>query len=470
MTLGPTLAQQFGTWSAALTAGHIPAEVARIARRAIVDTLGVMTAGAKHPATLKAIAAFGDQAGPCRIVNGASVSGAAAALINGTAAHAWDMDDTSYTGIMHGSAVVLPAVLAAAGETGADDATVLAAFVAGSEIAYVLGDIIGHAHYFRGWWSTTTLGLVGATAAAARVYGLNAAATAEAIGLAAAIAGGGKAVFGTDGKPFLVGMAARTALDLARAARAGLTGPERAFEDPHGFLALLGDADAAPAVAGTLGQRWRLTDPGLLVKRYPICSAAHAAVEQTAALCQQAGAGADRIAAIECHVPTLVDISLVHDAPRTAQEAQFSLPFTVACAAHHGAVRLDDLTETTLADPAIRAIMARVRKFRDPALSTDAMLASCPESARIVVVLDDGQRFDAFCGIAYGMPTRPLSDDDLKAKFDACVAHAGIAPDLTAAARDTMFHLGAAGRRDLAAALATLWPGNCVTGMITETA
>ncbi|MGN6570107.1 MAG: MmgE/PrpD family protein [Pseudolabrys sp.] len=447
-----TLARRFGCWAAALTRDDIPDLVALAARRSILDTLGVMTAGAAHPATQRAIAAFGGEPGSCRTIDGARVSAASAALINGTAAHAWDFDDTSYTGIMHGSAVILPALLAAADEMDADDAAVLAAFIAGSEIAYALGDVLTHSHYFRGWWSTVTLGTIGATAAAGKIYGLDAHALASAIGLAAANAGGGKAVFGTDGKPFLVGLAARTALDIARAARAGLDGPAQAFEDQRGFIALLNDGKAMPAEAATLGIRWRLVDPGLLIKRYPVCSAAHALIEQTAALCHMVDA--DRIAAIDCHVSSLVDISLVYDEPVNAQQAQFSLPYAAACAALRGGLALDDLGSAAIADPKVRALMRKVSRFVDPDLSSDAARARAPESARVVVRLTDGSRREGLCPVAYGMPTRPLTDDDLAAKFSACVSFAGRSAET---ASDRLKSLGKTGAREFSASLAAIW-------------
>ena len=451
------LARRLGGWASSLTVGEIPAPVAAAARRAIIDTIAVMTAGLRHTVTAKAITAFDDGGGVCHLVNGGTASAASAALINGTAAHAYDLDDTSYTGIMHGSAVILPAVLAAVEETGADDAAALAAFVAGSEIAYALGDIVTHDHYFRGWWSTVTLGLIGATAAAARVYGLDVIASTQAVALAASIAGGGKAVFGTDGKPFLVGMTARTALDLAKAARGGLCGPENAFEDSRGFIALLNNGAAAYEQADSLGKRWRLTDPGLLLKRYPVCSGAHALVEQTVALCHSAKIEPDQIAAIECHVPSLVNISLVYDNPQSAQQAQFSLPYAVACAVHHAGVTFNDLSAGALANPDIRAIMAKVQTFVDPELSSDAMRAVSPEGARVALILSDGRRLEGFCPVAYGMPARPLSNDDLRAKFEACVGFAGHPLPAIAPALDNLFALGRSGAGDLSTAVAAIW-------------
>ena len=112
------------------------------------------------------------------------------------------------------------------------------------------------------------------------------------------------------------------------------------------------------------------------MKRYPVCSAAQALIEQTALLCR--AIDADSIESIECHVPTLVDVSLMHDEPLTVQEAQFSLPYAVACAARGGALDLDDLTTESLADPAMRALMRRVRKIVDAGLSSDAMRMAAP--------------------------------------------------------------------------------------------
>jgi 2-methylcitrate dehydratase PrpD len=426
--MNQALSQHFAEWSSATRFSDIPAEVKTAARRAIVDAIGVMTAGARHEVTIKVANAFVDRAGACSLVVGGSASPSSAALINGTAVHAWDFDDTSYTGIMHGTAVILPAVLSAAEATGASDEATLAGFVVGSEVAYTLADITNRKHYFRGWWSTVTLGLIGATVGAAYVFGLDKEKTACAIGMAAASSGGGKAVFGTDAKPFLVGAAARAGLDYACAAKTGVTGPIRGFEDSRGFFSLLNNGESSLDEAKMLGERWRLVDPGLFLKQYPVCSGAQAVIEQVAALCKEANVTPQLIDTIECHVPELVNISLVFDDPRSVQEAQFSLPYAAACAARHRTVRLQDLSPSALLDPEVRSLMRLIRKFSDPKLSNDEMSSRYPESARVILRLKDGRQFDGFCGAASGMPSRPMSESDLSKKFDSCVAFSGGAP------------------------------------------
>ena len=405
----------------------IPVEVVTAARRAMRDTIGVTAAANAHPMLPVLRDLYNESAGPCSAIG--CVSGLAAgdaALINGAAAHAWDFDDTSYTGIMHGSAVVFPAALAAAEETGASEAEMLTAFVAGSEVTYTLADICSHAHYFKGWWSTVTFGLTGATAAAAKLYGLSAEQTANALGLAAAASGGGKAVFGTDGKAFLVGETARRAIDFAKAAKAGLSGPTRAFEDERGFLALLNGGEAKLEELENLGSRWRLTDPGLLFKTSPVCSAAHAAIEAAGEALKASDAKIADVEAIQLEVPELVRISLVYDRPETPQQAQFSLPYAVACGLLHGRVRLEDLAPAEIASAQKQALMDRISIDVSAELSSDEMRARYPESARLCLCLKDGRRIEQICGEASGMPNRPLSDAQLDEKFISCLSYGGL--------------------------------------------
>lgn len=421
-----SLAARLGDWAARLELSNVPSEVRAQAQRAALDLLGVMACGSLHPTVALTRSTFTTMPGPCSVVGGSRSSAAAAALVNGTAAHVWDFDDTSYTGIMHGSAVVLPAVLAAIEECGGNDEELLTAFIVGSEVAYTLADVTSHAHYYRGWWSTATFGLVGATAGAARAYGLNEEATVHAIGMAAAAAGASKAIFGTDGKAFLVGETARRAIDFVKAAAAGLTGPRDVFEDSRGFLVLLGGETSFRQEAETLGSRWRLLDPGLLFKLNPVCSAAHAVIEAAAELMRISGAAVEQIEEIHCSVPELVAISLVFDAPASAQQAQFSLTYAVACAVLHGRVRLEDLQAEEVRAVAKRSLMRKVKYAIASDLASEPMKSRYPESARVVLKLTSGETFEHFCAEAYGMPGRPLRVDDLWAKFMCCAAHADI--------------------------------------------
>ncbi len=402
-----------------------PQSVLGAADRAILDTLGAMIVGGVHPSVQAMADAFPCPPGPATLATGGSAPADFAALVNGMAAHVWDIDDTSYTGIMHGSAVILPAVLAVAQETGARSDLIQRAFIVGSEIAYCLAEACTHDHYFQGWWSTATFGLIGASAAVSVVLQLDEDQTVAAIGTAAAASGGGKTVIGTDSKPFLAGDAARRAVGFARIARAGLSGPEHAFEDDRGFLKLLNNAEVDLTALETLAVRWRLVTPGLFFKTHPVCSAAHAAIDQLNALLSELTASADQIIKIEAEVPELVFISLAYADPQTPQQAQFSLPFALACAALYGRVRFEDLRQNAIRAPDKLALMQKVHVQRAADLSTQEMRANYPESARLTVTLKDGRTARGFCGIPLGMPEKPLSDRDLICKFETATSFAG---------------------------------------------
>lgn len=417
-----TIARRFAAFACALP--DLPEGVVCAADRAILDTLGAIIAGGVHPSTLAVAAALPRHQGNATLATGGTSDTETAAFINGVAAHVWDIDDTSYTGIMHGSAVILPAVIAVAQELGADRDLIRTAFVAGSEITYTLADLCTHAHYFHGWWSTVTFSLTGATAAAGVLLKLSEDQMVAAIGLAAAASGGGKSVFGTDGKPVLVGDAARRAITFARMAKAGVHGPEAVFEDSRGYLKLVNNGISDPAALASLGQRWRLVDPGLLFKTNPVCSAAHAAIDQMNALMAELNASAGDILKIQAEVPELVFTSLVFPEPETPQQAQFSLPYALACTVQSGQVRFEDLLPENMQTSEKTDLIARVTTESAKDLSTDQMRKKYPESARLTVTLKDGRSASGFCGSARGMPDNPLSDTELISKFETALTYA----------------------------------------------
>lgn len=403
-----------------------PPEVIRAAQRSIYDTLGVMLAGRKHP-VVHALAGLPTDPGPAPLVSGGFATADSAALLNGAAAHVWDFDDTCYSGIQHASAVILPVLLGLAGERGASLKALVHAFVAGSEIAYELGELCGEQHYFSGWWSTVTLGLIGAVAAAGSLIDLDEDALTSAIGMAAAASGGTKAVFGSDAKPVFVGETAQRAIRFARWAEAGLSGPEAGFEGATGFLAR---HDALPRQACPHAPlpdpHWRLLRKGVLFKTNPVCSAAQAAIEAMGDVMRHSELTPDDIARIEVETSALVAVSLVHDAPRCPAQAQFSMPYALACTALHGKVRFQDLAPDAVSDPRKLSLMGRIHWARCERLDTAEMRATAPEPAHVTIVDHTGQSHSSECLTAYGMPQRPLSDQDLMEKFKTAAAFADL--------------------------------------------
>ena len=424
--------ERIAKWSHALRLGTVPDEAQKVAKRCIVDLVGVSIAGTGREQSRR-VAEYAGQAyapGPSMVFGcSARLSPVGAALANGTVGHVLDFDDTSYTGIMHGSTVVFPAALAAAESAGADGRRVLEAFVAGSEVTYAIAELCGHGHYHKGWWSTATFGTIGAAAAAARALDLSERQTACALSLACLQAGAQKASFGTDAKPYLAGQAAAAGVESALLASAGLSAPGSALEGRNGFIQVLNDGEIDNEGIAKLGTHWRLVDPGIFFKRYPVCSAAHAAVEFTQRLMDRHGLQGERIKQVVCEVPPLVATSLIYEIPANLQEAQFSMPFAVGTILARGRLGVENLTDEALSDPFVQLGMSKVEMRRVDALQD----TEAPEGARVTIMTDDGGEVADYLGVPTGMPANPMSDEQLHRKFLGCAAAGGLEPGRAAA-------------------------------------
>lgn len=424
---GETLAGQAATWSSGLRLVDVPAPVVDAARNCILDLIGVSLAGAHDPLCERVAAhATATYAPGASALLGRPerLSPVGAALVNGTAGHVLDFDDTSYTGIMHGSAVVFPAALAAVQHAGGDGRRLLEAFIAGSEVTYAIALLCGTGHYFSGWWSTATFGIFGAAAAAARGLGLDAARTRMALAIAGVQASGLKAAFGTDAKPYMAGRAAAAGVEAALLAAGGVTGPGDVLENSRGFLQLLNRGQGDAAALCRLGTTWRLVDPGIFFKQFPVCSAAHAATELTHRLMERHALLAPDIREVVCEVTPTVAISLVHDRPQSPQEAQFSMPFAIGSILAFGSLGIANLAPHTLSEPDMRDAMEKVVMIRDDSLHDE----HAPEGARVTIRTHDGQAFTDYLGQPTGMPGNPMTAEALRTKFLRCCEAGGVAP------------------------------------------
>ena len=411
----------------ALDLDLVPEAVVDEARRCVLDTLGVIVAGRKG-GLARATAEHARQAyseGSAHILGSAiTLHPMGAALVNATAGHANDFDDTSYTGIMHGSVAVLPAALAMAEQQGLGGRQLLEAFIAGVEVEYAIAEFCTTHLYFKGWWSSGVYGSLGAAAAAARILGLDHCRTAHALSIALGNTSGMKVFFGSDAKPLGAGMAACTGIEGALLAAAGLTGPNDVFEGDNGFLSLFNDNRHANATGLRLGDKWRLTDPGILFKSYPVCSAAQAGAELTARLIERHQLQRSDIVGVACEVPPLVDISLVYSNPQTIRQAQFSMQYAIGCILAFGDIKLTHLTEDVLADAELQRQMQKVTMQVPEYLATDdSVQQRCPEGAGVTITTRSGEAYGDFLERPTGMPGNPISTQALVDKFRACLMY-----------------------------------------------
>ena len=259
--------------------GVVTAAARERAATAFKDTCGVMLAGAVEPAARMMQSMAEDEgAGKCLVIGThLRTSPGFAALANGVAAHSLDYDDMCFVSLAHPSCALVPVILAAGEIVQANGPAILDAYIVGFELECRLGNVMNPRHYHqRGWHCTSSIGTVGAAAAAARVLGLDAQAVQHALGIAASSASGLKENLGTMVKPLHAGMAARNGLMAAHLAQRGFTSSPQALDGPQGYLAAMDSEHATLDIAAAdLGIRWEILDTGVTVKLYPSCAATH---------------------------------------------------------------------------------------------------------------------------------------------------------------------------------------------------
>ncbi|MBV7482212.1 MmgE/PrpD family protein [Bordetella sp. BOR01] len=413
--------EQFSRFVLETPARQIPAPVLQGARDAFIDTVGVALAGLDEPASRLAtrwVEELG--ARPQASLFGATLATAPteAAFANGISAHALDLDDSLTTLHGHPSATLVPAALAVAQSTHASGAELLAAYALGLEVAGKFGRALGDEHYMRGWHSTSTIGVFSCTAAAARLWGLDAKQLCMAWGLAASQMSGLLRNFGFMAKPFHAGHAARAGVWSAWAAKAGMTADPDILDGTRSMLATYGGGDGATpsTLVGRLGAPWEILDPGINVKRWPCCYGTHRGIAGLLALREAHGLRADDVQSVEVGFVPGNDAALIGREPATGLEAKFSMEYTAAAALIDGAIGVDTFTDAAVMREPHRALMRKVRRYHvDPR----DIPAGMPVFVDLAVTIASG-RLTLRVQHAPGSRAAPMDAQDRKAKFLEC--------------------------------------------------
>ena len=398
---------------------RVPPEASARAATAVKDTIGVMLAGVGEPAARIAQAmASEDGVGTCRVLGTSlQTSPELAALANGVSAHSLDYDDMCFVSLAHPSCALVPAILATGELVHARSSALLDAYVIGFELECRLGNVMNPRHYHqRGWHCTSSIGTVGAAAAAARMLGLGVQATQHALGIAASSACGLKENIGSMVKPLHAGMAARNGVMAARLAQRGFTASPHAIDGPQGYLvAMDSERDSLDAAVGDLGIRWEILHTGVTVKLYPSCAATHPPLDALIAMKRREQITADQVRAIDVEVDSMTPRLLIHPDPVTGLEAKFSMPFCAAAAIVYDRIGIDTFDLDHIRNPTVQALMKHVSLRANEEFDKGAPLAR----ARVSVYLRDGRVVSQAVDGARGYPGR-LTHEELATKFAGC--------------------------------------------------
>ncbi len=401
-----------------LSYDDIPDAVIDHTRRMVLDTVGVAWAGAAAPgsADIEALMLAGGGGGTCRgWATGRRIDPMGAAFLNSVHAAALDYDSVFEKGSVHPDIVSIPVAWALSEETGATGKKFLAAIALGNE---VMCRLAAAATENRGWFNTALFGGFGAAAAAAKILGLSVGQTRDALGLVLSQAGGSQQALieKTMAKRVQSGFAARAGVFAAQLAGCGVTAPAECFEGKFGFYRLYCDGDPAPLLDG-FGEEYLCLDAA--VKKFPSCTANHVPIDAVIGIVEELDLAPDDIRSVRTVVSPFAH-GLVGapfdpgDNPQVA--AQFSLEYSIACAALRRRLTVDDIQEGAVNAPEIRDFIGRI------AIEVDQGNSGKFAPAEVVVESARHGTIRRRQDHVPGTPERRLTASQIEDKFRACIS------------------------------------------------
>jgi 2-methylcitrate dehydratase PrpD len=408
-------------FAAGLRFEDIPAHVVEHAKLCILDGLGVALFGAGllwtgHVREL----ARAEGATPVASFWGTPYRGsvAQAALVNGTAGHAFEMDDIHKESIVHPNSLACPVAFALAEATpGLSGRDVLTAIVAGYEVGTRVGNAATMALFLRGFHPQGTSGVFVAAATAGRILGLSAEQMQHALGIAGSMGAGLMAAQeGAMVKRLHAGRAAQSGVQAALLAQRGFTGILDVLEAGYGgFLSSFsGRPDAARLTAG-LGSVWETAEVGF--KLFPSVTSIHTALDSldTVMTEQNLGAGDVERIRVGCSHMTFVHTAWPYK-PAGVTAAQMNLFYGLAVIALYRDGSVRQYAEQRLADPAVLGFIQRISAFEDEGL--EAMGAPFRHAARLELTTRDGRTFRHERLARRGSPEDPVGPAEIVRKYD----------------------------------------------------
>src|SRR5579872_2558291 len=412
---------------ATLDVARLPAAVRRKCEDLFIDVVGLCVTARNEDYVKSAIAGFDDESGSCTAIGHARpMSAAGAAVINGTATHGEDFDDTFEGGPVHAGAVVVPAVLAACERYRLHGQAALLGIAVGVETICRLGLVAPKAVHKAGFHPTAVYGAVAAAAGVSAALKLNERQTVDALGTVGSMASGiiEYLAEGAWTKRLHAGWAAQSGLRAALLGREGFFGPRTVFEGVHGLFhgfahTTKGDYDA---LIGDFGTRW-VTET-LAFKPYPCGTMTHPYIDCARRLAGR-GIKPDDVVEMICDVGEgtvhrLWEPLAAKQTPANGYAGKFSTPYCIAAGFVRGNVGLGDFTDAAVRDSAVVALARKVRYRIDPQNPYPKNF-----TGHIRTTLRDGSVVEERQPYMRGGAHEPLTRADIEQKFSLNVEHGG---------------------------------------------
>jgi len=386
----------------------LPGKARHEAKRALLNFFAVAIAGCRTEPVELALRTLGEFSGgrQATIVGRPErIDPLTAAFLNAAGANVFDYCDTHLPTVVHPTSPLAPALLALSEIRRVSGPDLLLAFALGFEIECRIGGAVSPGHYPRGWHITSTCGVFGSAAGAAKLLGLDVQRTVWALGSAATQSAGLCECLGWPAKSVSVGNAARNGLFSALLAEKGFAGPPEPIAGAQGFLAAMGEPPDWAALLDGLGNDWQVDHNS--IKPYAAGFVIHPLLDLALDWRRVNPETAVERIAVRGN-PLLLQRTDRADIA-TGREAQVSLQHCVAAALVLGKAGLDQLTDACVADPAIKALRGRFECTADERLSTIA--------AEMDIWTADGKKHALATQAARGSSSNPLKDAEIEAKL-----------------------------------------------------
>jgi 2-methylcitrate dehydratase PrpD len=414
----------------------VPADVAHLGKRSVLDGIGLALAGATSQTgsiTRRYLAALGiaTEGGSTVIGSDMRLPARFAAFANGISIHADDYDDTQlavakdrvYGLLTHPTAPALPPVLALAERDRKSGRDLMTAFQVAVEVECKVAEAIMPRHYQHGFHSTATCGTIGAAAGAAKLLGLDRETTRRALSLGATQAAGLRENFGTMTKPFHAGRAAESGVVAAELASLGFTASPNGLEADRGFFRAAGGGYSAEMIDGRLGNPWTFAFPGVSIKPHPSGSLTHPGMSVMLDLIHRHDLRPERVKRVAVGTNHNMPNALIHHRPRNELQAKFSMEYCMAILLIERKAGLEQFTDDMVNRADVQALLQRV----EFGVNAEAEAAGFDKMTTIIEVeLDNGTVVKGAADFGKGSPANPMSDDELKEKFRQCAAWGGL--------------------------------------------
>jgi len=402
----------------------ISEEVIHIAKRSIIDTIGVALAAGAEPVAksiMSYIQGTSEDGSAVVIGTGMRCTPPLAALANGTLGHALDFDDSNWSLMGHGTVAVLPAVLAQGEAQGASGKDIIEAFIVGFEIASKMGRGMNMGLYNNGWHPTSVLGAMGAVSATAHLCGLEIKKTRNALGIAASHASGVRANFGTMTKPLHAGLAAESGVRAAGFAAAGISANQNILEAKNGFCEAFSGVGnyQLGKIVESLGAPFVFEEPGVNLKPYPCCMSAHPSIDALLDLVAEGKLTQKSVDEIDVALMEPNFLNLGYHNPQTGLQGKFSGEYILSRVLLDGKLTLSTFTDDAVNEPLVRKTMKKVRVHLAENVE---WTPDSPRPAIVTVKTTDGRTFKKKGLISRGSAGWPLTEEEVHSKFMDCAS------------------------------------------------